>query len=232
MLTIQTIPVPDRTANHRAIMNLTGQRYGRWTVLGLAEIRNTRSWLWWCQCACGTVRRVSSASLRQGVSQSCGCWKREVAREICLGRNYRHGKSTSPLWRIYRAMRTRCENPRSQYYRLYGGRGITVCPEWHRFERFLEDMEASYWDHVARWGRHNTTLDRIDPDGPYAPSNCRWATRITQANNQRTNRRVSWQGQHYTVAELARLSGLPYHTLYSRLYTYHWPVEKALTERR
>lgn len=226
MLAMQPIPAAQ---NHRAITDLTGQRFGRWTVLGFSG-RLNHGLGWVCRCECGTERVVKGASLTQGASKSCGCWLREQAAATCVERNYKHGMSGTRFRDIYGAMKSRCLNSNVQFYAYYGGRGITVDPAWMTFEGFAADMYDSYLEHVTTHGYSDTTLDRIDPDGPYSAANCRWATKVEQANNKRNNTSVEYEGRTWTVAQLARRAGISQYTLWNRLFTYGWPLERAITE--
>ena len=127
----------------------------------------------------------------------------------------------APEYAIWQAMRQRCENPRAQSWVNYGGRGIKVCAEWKKFEKFFADM-----------GRKlpGQSLNRIDNDGDYRKENCEWADIDTQANNTRRNRILEYKGEKRTLAEWAKWSGLTWFTLRTRLDYYGWPLERALTE--
>lgn len=116
-------------------------------------------------------------------------------------------------------MRSRCRNKCRHNYAMYGGRGIIVCERWDSYEAFLADMGRCPEGH---------TLDRIDPNGNYEPSNCRWATYINQLNNKRTNRRVEFHGETKTLAEWERAIGLNKGVLKGRLRI-GWSIERALT---
>ena len=121
-------------------------------------------------------------------------------------------------------MKTRCTNKRSADYKNYGGRGITFCEKWRTFDGFIEDMLPTY--------EENLTLDRVDNGGNYCKENCRWATRIEQANNTRQMERASrydYQGAKYRITELAEIAGIKRRTMSMRLREYGWSVEKALT---
>lgn len=156
-------------------IDLTGQRFGRWVVLGEApkkkgEVR------WYCKCDCGNTRDVTSSRLRQGISKSCGCFKSDKIRET----HTKHGLYKSPVYKIWQNMTTRCYNPNTPYYPYYGGRGIGVCGRWlgeNGFQNFYEDI-GKYW-------QKGLTLDRKDTNGHYEPSNCRWATDEEQVQNSR-----------------------------------------------
>lgn len=127
----------------------------------------------------------------------------------------------SRLYRIWQNMKTRCINKKIDSYYRYGGRGISYTPEWSTFKGFLETMPDGYAD--------NLTLDRIDNNGNYEPSNCRWATPTEQANNTKRNRLVKFRGEEKTLAQWISHLGLKSSTVRQRYYVYKWPVEKCLT---
>lgn len=159
--------------------DLSGQRFGRLTVLWpIRELgRRTR---WDCICDCGNTIVVSSGyHLTSGNTQSCGCLHRELART----RQLQHGGKGTRLYNIWKNVRQRCRNPKATDFKLYGGRGITICDEWEDFGTFREwALQNGYTDEL--------TLDRIDPNGNYCPANCRWATWAEQRHNQRRCKEV------------------------------------------
>ena len=135
-----------------------------------------------------------------------------------------HRKSRTPEYRVWCSMKARCNDPKHKAYKRYGGRGLAVCDQWlYSFENFLADM--------GKRPSPEHSLDRIDNDLGYSPNNCRWATRLEQANNQSTNRRITFNGKTQTVTEWAREMGLTEGMLRSRL-DLGWSVERSLTEKK
>lgn len=161
-----------------AKIDLTGQRFGRLTVIEEAgRVNGTVTWR--CRCDCGNESIVLGTNLRAGYSTSCGCYTRERAAT----ENTRHGGRHDRLYAIWTGMRQRCNNPNSQAYKDYGGRGITVCPEWdHNFAAFRD------WA-LANGYRADLSIDRVDNNGGYRPDNCRWATWHEQRINQRPRKK-------------------------------------------
>jgi len=159
------------------LVDLTGQKFGRLTVIRKSAIIKASGALWECKCDCGGSSVANSLKLRTGLAVSCGCKKAEGQA------NFKHGYSkTSSTYKIWKGMRYRCASPGSNSWAWYGGRGIKVCQRWDDFEIFLSDMGER---------PPGLTIDRIDSDGNYEPSNCRWATPTEQAT---TNRGVHRKG--------------------------------------
>jgi hypothetical protein len=157
---------------------------------------------WRCDCECGNSTVAYAGHLRNGSRVSCGC---------LIGKaNKTHGMSHSPEYKAWDNARSRCYREKDRKYPLYGARGITMCDAWRfSFETFLADM--------GRRPSPAHSLDREDSDGPYAPKNCRWATAEEQNNNRRFNRYLMVNGERVTVAQAAKLTGLPHATILSRL---------------
>jgi hypothetical protein len=161
-------------------IDLIGQSFNRFSVI--EEVKKPShikkpSRYWLCKCACGTEKIVEMYNLTSGHSKSCGCLKNEKC-----GNSFRsHGKRWTPEYKSWYGMKDRCNNPKSNPYKDYGGRGIEVCNKWlNSFEKFYEDMGQKPSP------RHS--IDRIDNEGNYTKGNCKWSTPKEQANNRRSNR--------------------------------------------
>ena len=202
--------------------DLTGERFGRLTVLGRAGRGNSNQILWECKCDCGGTAIVPTCHLNSGHTKSCGCYRKETATESGVHR-IKHGMRGTRLYQIWRGMRQRCTDKNYHSFPDYGGRGITICPAWDSFEEFRD------WS-MANDYQNDLTIDRIDPDGPYSPENCRWATMTEQQNNKRNNRILTLNGETHTAPEWARMTGIPVTVIYNRM-KYGWPVERILTEK-
>lgn len=201
----------------KKLPDLTGEHFGRWTVIEYAGRGNHGEVQYKCRCDCGTERIIRRTSLTSGNSRSCGCLSRDTAKE----RGITHGDSKIRLYRIWAGIIQRCCNDRERYeWEKYGGRGINVCAEWHKYEAFRDwALSNGYSDKL--------TIDRIDVNGDYCPNNCRWATIYEQNNNKRTSKYISFNGKTGTVREFADEYGLAYSCLYERLKL-GWSIEDAL----
>lgn len=221
-----------RRWNMVALSDILGQTFSRLTVIQRAPTPKgeTRAY-WLCRCSCGETLVTSGGNLRSGNTRSCGCLQREIAgaigkitvpRASRLSHGHTRHKRRTPEYETWVSAKKRCTNPNSQDFPDYGGRGIKMCDRWlNSFEAFFADM-----------GPRPSSLhsiDRIDGDGDYEPTNCRWATPDVQASNRRSVSRVTFQGQTHTITEWAQILGMGYGSLKSR-FDRGWSVERALSE--
>lgn len=183
-------------------MNLPN--YGRWRVIG-APIKKGTCKVWMCICECGTIKYVNGLNLRLGKSISCGCARDEAT----IKRSTRHGLRNSKEYQAFCNMHQRCSNPNDGSFHDYGARGIVVCERWHDFSNFIEDMG------FKPSPKH--TIERVNVNQGYNPSNCIWADRKTQARNKRNNRKIIHKGIEVTLAQLSEETGIDRVTLLSRI---------------
>lgn len=179
--------------------NLAGLRFGLITVVRYLKCHDRSGKIWLCRCNCGKEFLTQSNKLTSGHSRSCGC------KLIKHG----HSSNRTPEYRTWCAMNNRCLNPNNTAYRYYGGRGIKVCRGWQlSYARFLRDMGAR---------PKGKTLDRINNNGNYKPSNCRWANSQQQQSNRRCNRIIEFNGIKQSVTAWAREKQISPHLLFGRL---------------
>jgi len=201
----------------KTVTDLVGQSFGRLTVLHYHGRSASNKVIWACLCSCGNNHSVLAASLKNGSTVSCGCFHRENT-----GNRFRlHGASDTTEYIVWCAMHKRCGNPSSPDFPNYGGRGISVCDAWSNFEAFLLDMQK----------RPTIThsIERVDGNKDYSPSNCVWATPKQQANNRSNVRFFTLHGRTETLSGWSTITGIKHSTLYYRLVTAKWEVLRALT---
>lgn len=195
-------------------IDLTGMRYGKLTVLKQGE-RFHNKITWECQCDCGNKITVLPNSLRTGNTKSCGCL------------SGKHGGTKTRLYVVWCRMMDRCYKPYVERYKNYGGRGIIVCDEWHDFANFREWAIASGYDQNAK--HYECTLDRIDVNGNYCPSNCRWISMNEQMQNTTRTHYIIVNGERMNLTQASKKYNISVATLWARL-NLGWSPERAVTE--
>lgn len=196
------------------LIDMSGRRVGRLVVIRRVEncIHNKPQWE--CVCDCGKLVTVKADRLQGKHTRSCGCLK----IDLLVANVSTHGKSSTRTYATWEHMIDRCTNPNNKRYSDYGGRGIVVCERWRKFECFMQDMGER---------PDGCTLDRIDVNGNYEPSNCRWATPKEQQRNLRSNHLVDVNGEPVTISEAAELTGMNHEVIRSRLRR-GWSTDESL----
>lgn len=186
--------------------DLTGKKFGRWTVLDKAFKNNYKQY-YKCKCECGITKDVNSDSLKRNLSNSCGCMGRENAQKALTT----HNGCKTRLYKIWSKMKARCLNKNNSAYENYGGRGIIICEEWVKdFSIFREwALKNGYDDKL--------TIDRTNNGNGYNPFNCRWATRKEQANNTRKNKIIEINGEKHTLSQWAEIKKLKLNVICRRI---------------
>lgn len=200
------------------LKDLTGKRFGMLTVVRRISPKGEKHIKWECVCECGVITKTAATHLVGGDTTSCGCFQ----RNDLSARRSKHGESNKTAeYAVWSGMLKRC---RDSSDKNYGGRGVTVSDEWSDYSVFLSDM-----------GRRPTPkheIERIDNNKGYSKENCKWATRVEQAQNKRSNRIIAHEGKKLSMAEWERIKGMNPGRLSARLNKLGWSVEKALTEPR
>lgn len=196
-----------------------GERFDRLEIIsyiGQKQSGKVKQKYYLCKCDCGNYCQRSKKYLHSKTYASCGCYKLESLKKAQEKRiqdnlsHKTHGKSKTRIYRIYGAMKSRCQNPHNKYYSYYGGRGISICQEWDKFENFNEwAMANGYSDEL--------TLDRVDFNKDYSPDNCRWVTRKQQMDNTRKTRLYEMNGEIHCLKDWGRIYNIPWATLWYRM---------------
>lgn len=184
------------------------EKYGRLTIIRLIDVAQDKRKRFLCECDCGTQTIVFAENLLSGHTKSCGCLKREI---IAGGAHKTHGLSGTRIYRIWKGMRKRCNNPNDSNYSKYGGRGIKVCPEWD------SDFLSFYYWAMENGYDDSLSIDRIDNNGGYFPSNCQWENETRQANNRRNNRIVTIGEESHSIVEWSKIVGISTALIYKRI---------------
>lgn len=205
---------------HGRLVDMTGWKFGRLTVLAKIGNRLNGAPLWLCQCKCGNEHIATGGNLRTGRTLSCGCLYRETRR-----RTRGHGLTSNPIYGIYRAMMSKCYDPKDPSYHLFGARGIGVCDKWQGDDgptRFYADVG----DRPA-----GTYFGLIDPDQDFSPENCEWMDPKILARRRKDARLITWRGETKSLAEWAECLpiGITDKTLANRIDV-GWPLDRAMLE--
>lgn len=197
--------------------DISNQKFNFLTVLGFVNIIKSgkKNVLWLCACECGKKIKVTGYKLRNGHTKSCGCKKGLFTRNS----KRTHGMSKTHFYKKWTSMRKRCNNPKSENYSRYGGKGVTYSESWEKFENFYKDMYKSYQKHIQLYGKKQTTLDRIDNDKGYEKVNCRWATYEQQGNNTSRNKMLTYKGRTQSLSQWCKEYGYNYNTIRSRIHS-------------
>lgn len=201
--------------------DLTGLKFGKITVIsynGVKEYKcGTKDNLWKCRCECGNEIVLCQTYIKSGKA-SCGCVRREKARKQMT----KHGCHDSKLYNVWNSIKSRCLNPNVKCYERYGGRGITICDEWKNFSKFMEwACENGYKENA------DLSIDRIDNNGNYEPSNCRWVDRYTQANNKRNNHKIIYQGELLSLNQIERITNVDHRYICQKLKN-GWDINRII----
>lgn len=194
-----------------ALIDLTGKQFSKLRVVDRNEI-NSKSGnaRWNCKCECGNSVVVIGSHLRSGHTSSCGCIQSEKA----------YGLSKTRIYTIWKGMHNRCYKKEHDAYKWYGQKGIKVCDEWHDLMSFFRWANANGY-------KDDLSIDRIDSNDDYKPSNCRWKSQKEQMNNVSSNKIITYRNKEYTQSEFADTFNLKYHTVRNRIRL-GWGLEEII----
>lgn len=188
--------------------DLTGKKFGRLTVIKRVKNDKRQQSRWLCRCDCGNEIIVdrTNLSINKIKTFSCGCWRKE--------KSTKHNKHRTNIYNAYISMKQRCYNENNPAYKYYGKRKIKICDEWLDKENGFQNFYN--WS-IANGYNETLSIDRIDVNGNYEPSNCRWTSHLNQMNNTTRNHYITYNGEKHTIAEWARLFNISYSTFYDEL---------------
>lgn len=186
--------------------DITGNKYNRLKVVKFAFRKGTNVY-WQCKCECGTIKNLPGSRIKNGDIKSCGCLRKEVTAKMATI----HGKHGTPLYNTWKGMRGRCNSPNNGKYYAYGERGISICSEWEDFVKFEEWARSNGY-------REGLTIERIDVNGNYEPSNCEWIPAREQQYNKRNTVIVEINGEKKHILEWARQYNIKKNTIYGRYH--------------
>jgi hypothetical protein len=212
--------------NHRPhnFKDLTGQTFGRLTVIEYHGRTHAKRLVWRCECSCGKECCVIGEQLTTGRTRSCGCLNSELTAARNRS-NATHGMTRSPEYNSWRGIVDRCCNSQSRDYKHWGAKGVGICDEWRNsFEAFLA--------YVGPRPSPRHSIDRFpDNNGNYEPGNVRWATPVEQIRNRRNARVFEFRGKRMTIQEIADAVGVSYKLIHDRIFQLGWSIERAATQR-
>lgn len=190
------------------------QTIGQLTILATGvSLSNKYRYYAICQCSCGSPpKKIRIDGITSKVVTSCGCFQKKQTTK--------HGLSQTKLYTVWRHMMRRCYNKKDSAFCDYGGRGIKVCDQWHDVSNFVNDMKNGYCE--------NLQIDRINNNGNYEPSNCRWATVEQNSNNKRSSLFFTFNGETLTIGQWAKKTNIKYRVLHDRLMIQKWDIKAAL----
>lgn len=195
------------------LIDLTGNKYNKLTIVERRGSDKNGHPLWLCKCDCGNYKIYRGDKVKTGKIKSCGC---------LIGQH--HGLCNTRLYKIFDGMKERCYNKNKSNYKYYGARGIQICDEW------LTDFIKFYVWATENGYKENLTIDRIDPNGNYEPDNCRWVTKLEQANNKRNNVHITYNGKTQTISQWCNELGLKNRIVYDRKHK-GWSDKECLFGR-
>lgn len=200
------------------LIDLTGKKFGKLTVLKRVENNKHRQPQWLCKCDCGNEAVVAGQKLRTGHTKSCGCIIFEQKTRLT------HGMTSTTLFTRWMNMKSRCNNPKNKRYNRYGGRGIKVCEEWEN------DFMSFYRWAISNGFEESLSIDRIDNNMGYCPENCRWVNAKRQANNTSKNVKIVYNGEKKTLAEWCDSLNVDYKLIHNRMHRYGMTFQDAVSK--
>ena len=210
----KTMTYPQKSHPRNDVKDLSGQKFGMLTVLNRDHKGDDRNWYYKCQCDCGNIVIVRANALTRGNTKSCGCLK---------ARRNTHHLSKTRLYGIWLGMRDRCNNPKNYAYERYGGRGVSICEDWN-----LDFFSFRQWA-LQNGYNDELSIERIDVNGNYEPSNCRWATAQEQADNKTCNILITIGDRTQNLQQWCDEYGIKRSTVNTRVRLCGWDYERAIT---
>ena len=211
-----SIKFPKKSHPNKSFKDLTGKKFGKLTVICKEYTDKNRNIYWKCKCECGNTAIVRGSALKNGNTKSCGCL-------IYESKNVKHGMQHTRLYSIWSGIKSRCYTKTNPAYDRYGGRGISMCDEWRR------DFMVFYNWATANGYTKGLSIDRIDVNGNYEPSNCRWATAKEQSDNKRCNILITLGNETLDLQQWCDKIGIKRSTVNTRVRMCGWSYEQALT---